>query len=500
MQNIFGSQRSSYTIRTPCALKGPQTVTVESKSRDHGTSANDFVVTFKQPIKCDVNQCLGFYLKEAQLPVASWTVNQGYDTFQLGFSGYADGDADKKVYDVKLKHGQFTADEFANMVTDALNNTMFIDDAGASIHILHLHSFNPTPPSAAMIAKVNAAITSYNATTPANGGNPMATGVPTTNDGDINSPVTFKCEYTDQNRFIIRRTDPGRLYQTGEFVIAIKHYQLAKAFGAPWNALGIDKTNRSRFTKTDILEAETFYLPRYESNWSTRPTPLDDTGTWTGQSQGKTFRHSHQYFLLRSSRWLSSTRARVGVNVYNAPYNDTDDLNQADPAISTTSHDVYGDDWFSQALVMPYSSRIRGDDCYYIRSSLFGNNTIQTNNNSAGSDLLQMVRIQRTLGEVEFWSPTYTPEPHIISRRDIPSLRFTIHDKDNHLVEFNGEEILLEIEFITYDIVTLPIIQPGGNERFVAPHNYAPDYTSRVLPQPVTGGSHLPSGFGNYRM
>jgi hypothetical protein len=49
------------------------------------------------------------------------------------------------------------------------------------------------------------------------------------------SYVTFKVDYNViQNRFSISRTDPGRLFKTGQFDIAIEHYQLAKAFGCPW--------------------------------------------------------------------------------------------------------------------------------------------------------------------------------------------------------------------------------------------------------------------------
>ncbi len=368
--------------------------------------------------------------------------------------------------------------------------------------LTHRHIYDAAPGNADRLA-INEVIDAYNGATLANGGKPndAVDLIPLANgDNDLISPITFKCEYIDQNRFVIRRTDPGRLFETGEFFIAIQHYQIAKAFGAPWNSTGIQIQNGAPFLDSDIPEDSTFYLPRHETNWTGLPN--DDTGTWNGQSRGKTFREPHTHFILRSSRWKTTTRKRVGANVYISPYNDTDDVgvDHPDPKFESVTHDGYNEDWYSQAMVMPFSSRIRGDDCYYIRSSLYGSDTIQTNNGSSGSDLLQMVSIKRTLGEVEFWNPTYTPEPHIISRRDIPSLRFTIHDKDNHLVDFNGEEILLEIEFITFDVVTIPIPHPAAGERYVAPHNFAPDYTSRVMPQQITTSSHLPPGFQNFRM
>ena len=93
----------------------------------------------------------------------------------------------------------------------------------------------------------------------------------------------------------------------------------------------------------------------------------------------------------------------------------------------------------------------------------------------------------------------YTPEPHIITRRDIPSIAFQVTDKDHHEVDFNGEEIVLELEFITYDIVSIPLHQPSQEDKYAAPHNFAPDYARRQFPQPIQGGSHLPSGFSNYR-
>jgi hypothetical protein len=108
-----------------------------------------------------------------------------------------------------------------------------------------------------------------------------------------------------------------------------------------------------------------------------------------------------------------------------------------------------------------------------------------------------MIPVNNTPGEVLFWSPSYQPEPHIITRRDIPSINFRITDKDHREVQFNGEEVVLEIEFIIYDVVTLPIIHPPQEERFIAPSNFAPDYASRQFSQPIRGNSHLPSQFQN---
>ena len=146
---------------------------------------------------------------------------------------------------------------------------------------------------------------------------------------------------------------------------------------------------------------------------------------------------------------------------------------------------------------MPYASRIRGDDCYYVRSSLFGGENLQTNHGGGGSDCLQMIKIDKSPGEVVFWQPSYQPEPHIITRRDIPSINFRITDKDHREIAFNGEEVVLEIEFIIYDIVSIPIIHPPQEERFIAPSNFSPDYASRQFSQPIRGNSHLPSQFQN---
>jgi hypothetical protein len=110
-----------------------------------------------------------------------------------------------------------------------------------------------------------------------------------------------------------------------------------------------------------------------------------------------------------------------------------------------------------------------------------------------------MIRINKQMGDVCFWNPTYQPEPHIITRRDIPSISFQIQDKDHHLVDFNGEEVLLEIEFVLYDLVSIPIIHPPGEQKYVAPHNFAPDYARRQFTQPIENGSHVPNGFSNYR-
>ena len=116
-QSIYGNHRSSYVIRTPCATRGPQTMTVESRSRDGGTSASNFNVNLSIPIQCEANQAIGYYLKEAHLPLSAWTINKGYDSFQIAFPL----STDSIIYDVHLKHGIYTAAEFAQMVQDALN-------------------------------------------------------------------------------------------------------------------------------------------------------------------------------------------------------------------------------------------------------------------------------------------------------------------------------------------------------------------------------------------
>ena len=111
-QSIYGNHRSSYVIRTPSATRGPQTMTVESRSRDGGTSASNFNVNLSIPIQCEANQAIGYYLKEAHLPLSAWTINKGYDSFQIAFPL----STDSIIYDVHLKHGIYTAAEFAQMV------------------------------------------------------------------------------------------------------------------------------------------------------------------------------------------------------------------------------------------------------------------------------------------------------------------------------------------------------------------------------------------------
>ena len=104
MSSIYGNNRSSYTQRIPSALRGAQTLTVESRSRDGGNSASNFSVNLSVPIQCQTNQAIGYYLKEAHIPISNWTVSSGYDSFQIAFP-YAAG----HIFEVKLKHGQLSS-------------------------------------------------------------------------------------------------------------------------------------------------------------------------------------------------------------------------------------------------------------------------------------------------------------------------------------------------------------------------------------------------------
>jgi hypothetical protein len=233
----------------------------------------------------------------------------------------------------------------------------------------------------------------------------------------------------------------------------------------------------------------------------------DDSGTWTGNSNGKTFEYKHTHFILSSERWSSSGVENKGINVLksnfttgeviSASVDDFPSICQFQTVLDSDGNPITN--FFTQTILFPYTSRIRGDDCFYIRSSLFGGESIQTNHGGGGSDLLKMIQNDKSPGEVLFYRPAYTPEPHIITRREIPSISFRITDKDHRLVEFNGENVLLEIEFLIYDIVSLPIIHPENHsERFSAPSSFAPDYARRAFNTPL-GNSHIPNGFQNYR-
>ena len=514
-QSIYGNHRSSYVIRTPSATRGPQTMTVESRSRDGGTSASNFNVNLSIPIQCEANQAIGYYLKEAHLPLSAWTINKGYDSFQIAFPL----STDSIIYDVHLKHGIYTAAEFAQMVQDALNLVTY--NYFTDSYKRHTHNTVGMP--SGLDAFLAEELTSFNASllpkkrTGASATAAAQTGV------IVESPVTFSVTYHEsRNRFSIERTDSGRLFKSGQFDIAIPHYQIAKAFGCPWNSNfstdAVEIVGDGEATYYEAVNPKEpsdtwdtrFYIPRSSSNYN--GFVFDESGTWYGNSQGKTFRNPHKYYILSSERWSESSIKQQGINVMKPesigrPLSGLDASNFDYPSIklplNTPAHmdddKVPQTNWYSQTLLMPYTSRIRGDDCFYVRSSLFGGDNIQTNHDGGNSNCLQMVRIDKTLGEVAFWSPHYTPEPHIITRRDIPSIAFQVTDKDHHEVDFNGEEIVLELEFITYDIVSIPLHQPSQEDKYAAPHNFAPDYARRQFPQPIQGGSHLPSGFSNYR-
>ena len=506
-QSIYGNHRTSYTIRTPSAIRGPQTLTVESRSRDGGSGAGNFLVNLSVPIQCETNQAIGYYLKEAHLPLANWTVNKGYDSFQMAFPY-----ADTNIYTVNLKHGTYTCAEFALMVQDALNIVTF--DPTTGDYKRHVHSWTDYETDGGLKAMVDAAVLEYNTEhLPKRMGSAVTADVTITAADGLSSPISFSVDYnTSQNRFSISRTDVGRLYKTGQFDIAIESYQLAKAFGCPWGAKFntattiLDGGHPTYYKNSDDTDMR-FYVP--QAGPSHTGQIRDDSGTWDGQSLGKTFEHRHLYYLLSSEKWSGTSTENLGINAMNQTLSPSDGsviphVANHFPSICEDGTHVDSDkipmsNWFAQTLLMPYPSRIRGDDCFYIRSSLFGGESIQTNHGGGGSNCLQMIKVDKSPGEIMFWSPTYTPEPHIITRRDIPSISFKITDKDHREVDFNGEEVVLELEFITYDIVSIPLHRQEEGERFVAPHSYAPDYSRRQFSQPLQGNSHMPSGFGNYR-
>ena len=519
-QSIYGNHRSSYTIRTVAATRGPQTLTVESRSRDGGTSAADFVVNLSVPIQCETNQAIGYYLKEAHLPLGGWTVNTGYDSFQLAFPfaiSSAGSVRDKGIYTVKLKHGKYGGADFAIMVEEAMNLVKYNGSSYEKHEYVHGDDYE----SDGSYAQVKAAVEAYNAEED----DPLlrTSDVPG-NDIIMKVAPQFKVHYIlSTNRFSISRIDPGRFYKEGQFDIAIEKYQLAKAFGCPWgsklSANGTWVANSSSPPEPDYFKPlapspgsgnydARFYIPKSNSGYSNGEIN-DDSGTFTGETDGKTFKVQHSHYILSSERWAEHTVDEEGINLMKDASRLTLATDSATPKhVANESYMKLVSDtrspqvsFYSHALLMPFASRIRGDDCYYIRSSLFGGENIQTHGNAGASNCLQMVRIDKAMGEICFWTPTYTPEPHIITRRDIPSISFRITDKDHRIVDFNGEEVLLELEFITYDIVTIPLKTQEEGERFSAPHEYAPDYARRAFPQPIRGGgrSHMPQGFANYR-
>ena len=523
-QSIYGNHRSSYTIRTVAATRGPQTLTVESRSRDGGKSASNFTVNLSVPIQCESNQAIGYYLKEAHLPLGGWTVNTEYDSFQLAFpfAINTNGTRDTNIYTVKLTHGKYTGSEFAIMVEEAMN----LAKHDGTAYVSHKFENSIDIEDHTNYDELKQAISTYNANRLE-----TTTAIPVEPTGkDITTPVQFKVNYnTTTNRFSISRLDLGRFYQQGQFDIAIKHYQLAKAFGCPWGGTFGDKETWTAntasphepdyFTQPVVKKnhddpEETydarFYIPRSNGGY-VGGTINDDSGAFFGDSRGKTFKNQHTHYILSSERWAEHIVDEEGINLMKNT--SRVELTSAVPAttfepITNASYMVTAENkrtpqisFYSQAMLMPFASRIRGDDCYYIRSSIFGGDNIQTFGNAGSSNCLQMVRIDKAMGEICFWNPTYTPEPHIITRRDIPSITFSITDKDHHLVDFNGEEVLLELEFITYDIVTIPLKTQEEGDRFSAPHEYAPDYARRAFSQPIRGGgrSHMPQGFANYR-
>jgi hypothetical protein len=297
-QSVYGNNRSSYTIRSSCVTRGPQTLTVKSRSRAGGSSAADFIVNLNIPIQCEVNQAIGYYLKEAHLPLNTWAVNKDYDSFQIAFP-YTNDDTS---YDVKLKHGIYDAAAFGVMVQTALNTITY--DATAKSYKQHTHTW-PTFDSenAALQTAVDLERTKYNSSllpklenlSPA----PVLNTI-TQADGLV-SYVTFKVNYDSiQNRFSISRTDLGRLFKSGQFDIAIKHYQLAKAFGCPWaqkfstnkvasdtvvdanNPTNNHPTYYKEPDKQNALTGEDlrFYVPRIGPSYN--GFIYDDSGTWDG--------------------------------------------------------------------------------------------------------------------------------------------------------------------------------------------------------------------------
>lgn len=507
-KSIYGNNRTSYMKRIPSAMRGPQTLTVESRSRDGGGSANNFVVNLAVPIHCETNQAIGYYLKEAHLPLGAWTINRDFDRFQIGFPWASTAE----VHTITLRHGRYNAEDFAAMVQDALNMAFY--DASTHTYVQHTHLHNEIEADADLKDLIELEVVTYNSTRPKLLGGTLAPALDATaidNSTALSSYVTFKVEYVDSlNRFAIMRTDPGRLYRSGQFDLAFEHYQIAKCFGCPWGGTlqkdgAIETTSGvpNYYTKSNpdgSVYDTRFYAPRHEAGHS--GIVRDSTGTWWGNSQGKTFENKHAHYVLSSERWLASDLQDLGPNVYHNPSGSTPQY--AHPEFSSLPlydrvEKVPLLNPYSQAIQMPYSSRIRGDDCFYIRSSLFGSDNIQTHHSGGTSDCLQMVKVDTQQGSVAFWRPTYSPEPHIITRRDIPSISFSVTDKDHNLVDFNGEEILLEIEFVTFDLVTIPIIRPPADETYSAPHNFAPDYGGRVFERPITQNSHVPRGFANYR-
>ena len=234
-QSIYGNHRSSYIIRTPSALRGCQTLTVESRSRDGGSSASDFTVNLSVPIQCATNQAIGYYLKEAHLPIANWTVSTGYDSFQIAFP-YAITSGtipDNRIYKVDLKHGSYNAGDFAAMVENALNIATF--DNVDNFYKLHVHEWpdHDLADNEDLKDLVEADIDNYNT----NNKQPSAQAAELKADGSIESPISFSVKYNvSKNRFSISRTDPGRFFKTGQYDIAIENYQLAKSFGCPWSS------------------------------------------------------------------------------------------------------------------------------------------------------------------------------------------------------------------------------------------------------------------------
>ena len=205
MSSIYGNNRSSYTQRIPSALRGAQTLTVESRSRDGGNSASNFSVNLSVPIQCQTNQAIGYYLKEAHIPISNWTVNTGYDSFQIAFP-YDAG----HLFEVKLKHGSYTASAFAQMVEDALNIVTY-DESATSHYKRHIHKW---PDSldvsfASLKTLVNAAILEYNVTSLPKKTDGTSTDIVEPIDdstGEIDSPISFKVHYNEEvNRFSISR-------------------------------------------------------------------------------------------------------------------------------------------------------------------------------------------------------------------------------------------------------------------------------------------------------
>jgi hypothetical protein len=330
---------------------------VESRSRDGGSSAADFSVNLNIPIQCEVNQAIGYYLKEAHLPLNTWTVNKGYDSFQIAFP-YTNDDT---IYTVKLKHGIYTAAEFGSMVQTALNTMTY--DATAKSYKKHTHPWPDYELDAILKTAVDLERTNFNSTLlPRLEDLSAATGISALNQYDgLISYVTFKVNYdTIQNRFSISRTGPGRLFKSGQFDIAIEHYQLAKAFGCPWsqkfstNEVILDTTvdvnnptynHPTYYKKPDEYNGLTgedlrFYVPR--SGPSYNGHIYDDSGTWEGNSQSKTFKYRHKYYILSSERWSNVSFFNKGVNIMrpdiiHAALNTSDSTESEYPTLDSSS-------------------------------------------------------------------------------------------------------------------------------------------------------------------